>query len=763
MVTSIDVKRQAAHIADLAAIIARAKQAARSPDVTDDMTFAEFCERTYVGYQRARHIDLIVETLQAAIDTPNSRTIITMPPRHSKSVHVSELLPAYALGRVPTRRVIAASHMQSLADMFSRRVRNRINGPRWPFRTVRVARDKGAVQRWDIEGTDGGYVAVGRGGAPTGEGAHVMLVDDPIRNAAEAESQTVRDMLWEWWQGTMYTRLEPGGSIVVTACMTGDTQVLRPDGTTTALQDIRIGDEIATYEHGEITTAHVTNWIKHRPDSVYIIKTISGRTIRANARHPFLVQRGDDRQWVRLRHLKPGDCLIGIACEKERIRASSALTTDATSPQSVKGCATRITTRHDGRQACALHQSITNHDAQRNSSDDTASPSQSMTRCSQRSTDDVRSAESNPRPIRETCRPIERTDACSSITVTTPATSEDCCATIAISQSDTATRLNCSCVQRNTYAIAPDEIVSITPDGVEPVYDITVERTENFIADGVVSHNTRWHEDDLTGRLLDAEKRGGEKWTHLHLPAICDSADDPLGRAIGEALWPERYDEARLAIIRDNVGARVWNAQYQGRPTPDTGAIIDRNWWRYYAERPSIDAFDRIIQSWDMTFKKTDTGSYIVGQVWGTIGADRYLLDQVRFRGDFPAAVAAVRSLSEAWPMTTEKIVEDKANGPAIVSTLRGEIPGIIEVSPEGGKVARANAVAWQIESGNVYLPTPVEHAWVHQFVEECSAFPNGVNDDQVDAMTQALARLHYRGPSFSDNIDDFLAGTFGG
>lgn len=113
--------------------------------------------------------------------------------------------------------------------------------------------------------------------------------------------------------------------------------------------------------------------------------------------------------------------------------------------------------------------------------------------------------------------------------------------------------------------------------------------------------------------------------------------------------------------------------------------------------------------------------------------------------------------------MTTEKIVEDKANGPAIVSTLRGEIPGIIEVSPEGGKVARANAVAWQIESGNVYLPTPVEHAWVHQFVEECSAFPNGVNDDQVDAMTQALARLHYRGPSFSDNIDDFLAGTFGG
>ena len=491
MVTSIDVKRQAAHIADLAAIIARAKQAARSPDVTDDMTFAEFCERTYVGYQRARHIDLIVETLQAAIDTPNSRTIITMPPRHSKSVHVSELLPAYALGRVPTRRVIAASHMQSLADMFSRRVRNRINGPRWPFRTVRVARDKGAVQRWDIEGTDGGYVAVGRGGAPTGEGAHVMLVDDPIRNAAEAESQTVRDMLWEWWQGTMYTRLEPGGSIVVTA--------------------------------------------------------------------------------------------------------------------------------------------------------------------------------------------------------------------------------------------------------------------------------TRWHEDDLTGRLLDAEKRGGEKWTHLHLPAICDSADDPLGRAIGEALWPERYDEARLAIIRDNVGARVWNAQYQGRPTPDTGAIIDRNWWRYYAERPSIDAFDRIIQSWDMTFKKTDTGSYIVGQVWGTIGADRYLLDQVRFRGDFPAAVAAVRSLSEAWPMTTEKIVEDKANGPAIVSTLRGEIPGIIEVSPEGGKVARANAVAWQIESGNVYLPTPVEHAWVHQFVEECSAFPNGVNDDQVDAMTQALARLHYRGPSFSDNIDDFLAGTFGG
>jgi len=442
-------------------------QAAIDPDAATDATrkaqrsLAAFGQRTFSGYQMAAHITELIAALEWAVTTPDARLIVTMPPRHSKSVHVSELLPAWYLGRFPDKRVIGASHSASLAYTFSRRVRNRIADYRWPFPAVTIADDKGAVQAWDLQGHRGGYVAVGVGGSPTGQGADLLTIDDPLRSAADAESETVRDALWEWYQGTMRTRLEPGGAIIVTA--------------------------------------------------------------------------------------------------------------------------------------------------------------------------------------------------------------------------------------------------------------------------------TRWHDDDLTGRLLAAQDAGGERWRHLHMPAINDA---------GDALWPERWPLDALERIRTAVGSRVFEAQYQGRPSPAEGDTLKRQWWRYYDDRPPLNLFDRLIQSWDMTFRETAHGSFVVGQVWGALNADRYLLDQVRLRTDFPGSLAAMRDLSDRWPMTHEKLVENKANGPAIVATLKHEIPGLIEVQPDGGKEARANAVSWQIEAGNVYLPDAQRCPWVLDFIEECAAFPNGKHDDQVDAMTQALVRM---------------------
>ena len=382
-----------------------------------------------------------------------------------------------------------------------------------------------------------------------------------------------------------------------------------------------------------------------------------------------------------------------------------------------------------------------------------ASPLLNTMPCSKRRAADALSAESGllHRPVR-TAR-TERTGDSSLTIATIPARSEGYCATSATSLSVIATpKTSCSKPQP-TSDFTPDEIVSITPAGIEDVFDVQVERTENFIANGVVSHNTRWHEDDLTGRLLAAQETGGEQWRHLHMPAIDTE---------GNALWPERWPLADLERVRAAVGSRVFEAQYQGRPAPDAGNVFNREWWRLYTEEPERGQFDQIIQSWDMTFRETKSGSYIVGQVWGTLGADRYLLDQVRFRGDFPKAVAAVRTMSEQWPESREKIVENKANGPAIVATLRNEIPGLIEVQPEGGKEARANAVAWQVESGNVYLPDPKLHPWAQELIDEAAAFPNGAHDDQVDALSQALLRLQNRPDVWGDDTSAFLRAAFG-
>jgi predicted phage terminase large subunit-like protein len=119
----------------------------------------------------------------------------------------------------------------------------------------------------------------------------------------------------------------------------------------------------------------------------------------------------------------------------------------------------------------------------------------------------------------------------------------------------------------------------------------------------------------------------------------------------------------------------------------------------------------------------------------------------VRGRLSFPETVKAVREVIAKHPKATTILIEDKANGSAVIATLRQEIPGLIAVNPEGGKIARAQAISAFVEAGNIYLPHPGLVPWVDSFIEECAAFPRGRNDDQVDQMTQALLKIYTRPP----------------
>ena len=253
----------------------------------------------------------------------------------------------------------------------------------------------------------------------------------------------------------------------------------------------------------------------------------------------------------------------------------------------------------------------------------------------------------------------------------------------------------------------------------------------------IILIQTRWNADDLTGRVLEQAKITGEDWFVLNLPAIAEE-NDILGRKVGEPLWPERYPLKELEKIQKSVGSYWWASLYQQRPSPAEGGILKKIWFRYYT-RPPI-TFDEVILSCDLAFKDLKNSAYVVLQIWGRLGADKYLIAQVRAKMDFPTTVKAIRDICSQYPEAKVKLIEEAANGAAVISTLKHEISGIIPILAHGSKEARVHAISSQIEAGNVFLPELAY--WVEDFVEECATFPNGLYMDQVDAMSQALFRL---------------------
>jgi predicted phage terminase large subunit-like protein len=276
----------------------------------------------------------------------------------------------------------------------------------------------------------------------------------------------------------------------------------------------------------------------------------------------------------------------------------------------------------------------------------------------------------------------------------------------------------------------------------------------------IVCIMTRWTDSDF-GEFLKS-KESGELWEVINLPAIAEE-NDMMGREIGEPLCPERFTIEDLNILKPTVGTMVWEGLYQQHPAPLEGNIFKRAWWKFWKVLPA--KFDFLMFSWDMAFKDNANSSFVVGGLWGVLGANRYLIDIVRDQMDFTNTIRAVKTFGAKYPSVIEKLVEDKANGTAIINTLKNEIPGFIEWNPQG-KVVQAIGVSPLVEAGNVFIPDPqfngsyivdnktyqCDPSWVNDYINELAKFPNGKNDDQVDMTTNALLRLQNK--FIDDNID---------
>jgi len=776
----------------------------------------EFCKHMDPTYIVApHHKKLAVLLTQVAFGTED-RIAVSIPPRHGKSHLISTLFPAWFLGRFPDKKVLMVSHTGDLAVDFGRKVRNIIADPRYAsiFPGVTLAADSKSAGRWSTS-YGGEFYACGVGAALAGRGADLLLVDDP-HSEQDLLSGNFDELekAYQWFAFGARTRLMSGGRIAVVHCMTGDTPVLMGDGNEKPLRDVRPGDVVASHNGSQLVPAKVLNWTSQGIDRIFTIKTTSGRILRANWKHPLLAQTEGKLEWTKVKNLKVGSRLIGVsktpqtplnylqngsvfsllvqkllgglsAVQKNalnrRTHSESANTTITKIAEKLRWFLDRIT----GANGVALHavqKAVLNQPIQRACANlttintcgrwGTANAAQKKTAMPTSSTGMVSVLRSTINFLRS-----KTVNALSVYVPQDQTTSrrigmENWGSTIATARDQfghfSATTVTSSSVKTtpkrhyfaplSTYELTSDVIVEITSDAYEEVFDIQVEGTENFIANGVISHNTRWHESDLIGHLIKdgANNPKADQYKIFEFPAIITTkttTSEGEERVVEKALWPEKFDLEALARTKASMPAFQWNAQYMQNPTGEQGAIIQRDWWRSW-KKEDPPKCEYVIMALDAAAEKTNRADYTAILTFGVFSDDELtdgnphiiLLNAINVRVEFPELKdLAIQEWKEWEPDAF--IVEKKSSGIPLYQELRRMGIPVQEFTPNrgtGDKIARLNAVADIIRSGMVWYPEG--RRWAEEVIEQSVAFPYGTHDDLVDCLSMALSRYRQGG-----------------
>lgn len=698
------------------------------------------------------------------------RAMIFMPPRHGKSTTVSEYAPAWWLGNFPNDNIIFCSYEADYAREWGRKARSVLEEFGEEVFGVKVMRSSSAAHRWNIAPPYVGAMrTAGVEGPIVGKGADLMIIDDPVKGAAQARSKQYQYRTIDWYRGNAYPRLEPGGAVVIMMCMTGDTPVLLADGSEIPLRDVRAGTRIATYEEGRLSTTRVEAQKSSGVDQVFRITTTHGMSVRANGRHPFLAYKEGRLQWIRLQDLAVGDELAASRFPGEfpgeRGLARPATGRAATDPLSAAATAGVAIGEFGQQKDTARPPSGQRGTASGGSSTATASPPRSMTRCLNGRAAYAPSVVS-PRPI--TSVPTGAASSAST-TITRPAPSGDSCATTATLRPGISKPSPSPAPWPSTSDFTLEAISSIEPVGLEEVFDLQVERTENFIAGGLVSHNTRWHQNDLAGMLLREEGRveEGGLWTVLELPAIAiEGEPDVLGRAPGEALWPERIPIEVINDRRVSVQEFWFAAQYQQKPLPEAGGVFKREWihdfWTtmedghlaYYLDGPEhsggarryVEGEINRFATVDLATSLSTSADRTVVSVWATTPDQDLLLEDcyyVRIAG--PDQVPLLWDVMARWRPGVFGIESGAYQLSLVQEAARSGLP-VRELKPgrESGE-DRAIPAAARMQQGKVFFKARSQFrdpAVRDSAIEEILDFPMGVHDDFVTTLAYAAKMM---------------------
>lgn len=274
---------------------------------------------------------------------------------------------------------------------------------------------------------------------------------------------------------------------------------------------------------------------------------------------------------------------------------------------------------------------------------------------------------------------------------------------------------------------------------------ISTLRTRLMPGAAIVMCATRWHDDDLPGRLLEAMDRGGEPWEVVRLPAVAEE-NDPLGRVVGEALCPHRYPLEELDAIRtsdpEEGGERNWAALYQQRPVPAEGNTFKLDWMgcRYDEAPDELAKQCYRVASLDGSFKEGVANDPSAIQVWGHKAQRFHALFAWKGRVEYPDLMKRLKEICAAWNVNMV-LIEDAASGQVVIQQLKREGKlRVMKVPARGTKQARVESATPLWEMGKVWLPR--QAPWLPDFIDEHLRFPAGKHDDHVDASTHALRFL---------------------
>ena len=743
-----------------------------------------FCQYMDSNYKVGKHHRILADQLMAIEAGDKDRIAVNIPPRHGKSQLVSTYFPAWFIGRNPGKKVMLVSHTTDLAVDFGRKVRNSIDSAPYGdiFPGTALAADSKSAGRWNTT-TGCEFYAAGVGSALAGRGADLLLVDDPHSEQDILNGNfTAFEKAYQWFAYGARTRLMPGGRVAIVHCMTGETPVLMACGLEKPLRDIRPGDMVASYKDGSLVSRKVLNWASQGVDCIYAIRMTCGKVVRANERHPFLVYREGEQKWIKVKDLKVGDLFVslrdapGLRAQKQNpvsaplvkplTRGTESIQTHqdlgqtigvntedrlvqlqaVSFPQRLLGCANHIIIKLSGLLAGGIV--LLKETATHTLNTDMALVSPTTTVCWQSR---MVSAQSVSDHRVQTIPHLTGKGSWLSIIATILQKFARCFATRATSLSDTG--------QQKKYLkgqFSTSEIISITLDGEEEVFDIQVEDTENFIANAIVSHNTRWHSDDLTGRLIKdmANNEDSDQYEVIEFPAILEVEDKDTGEIVQRALWPEFFDLTALLRTKASMPVFQWNAQYQQNPTGEEAAIIKRDWWRIWPD-DDPPAVEYLIMALDAAAEANNRADFTSLTTWGVFfnhEEDMHqiiLLNAIKQRMEFPELKAMSMEEYKEWEPDAF-IVEKKSSGTALYQEMRRAGVMVQEYTPVRGsinnpnsKMARLNSVSDIISSGLVWIPAK---RWAEELVEEVAGFPFASNDDQVDTTIMALMRFRQGG-----------------